>query len=57
MMTKQKFYSQCPKTRAEFVKKYNTDDVFRNYAKVFGFAVLGENVLFPTGKVANARVK
>ena len=55
-MTKQKFYAQCPKTRAEFVKKYNTDKFFRNYAQVFGFAVLGDNVIFPTGKVANRTV-
>ena len=56
-MTKQAFYATCPKTRKEFVNKYNTDRIFRNYAQVFGFAVLGENVLFPTGKVANAQVK
>ena len=56
-MTKQKFYAQCPKTRAEFVSKYNTDRFFRNWAKVFGFTVIGENVMFPTGKVANHTVK
>lgn len=56
-MTKQAFYRTCPKTRQAFVTKYNTDRVFRNWAQVFGFAVLGENVLFPDGKVANARVK
>jgi len=56
-MTKQAFYKTCPKTRKEFVTKYNTDRVFRNWAQVFGFAVLGENVLLPNGMVANARVK
>lgn len=56
-MTKQAFYRTCPKTRKEFVTKYNTDKVFRNWAQVFGFAVLGENVLLPNGMVANARVK
>lgn len=56
-MNKTKFYASCPKTRAEFVKKYHTDFIFRNYAKMYGFSVIGENVIFPTGKVANSRVK
>ena len=56
-MTKQAFYRNCPTTRKEFVKKYKEDYVFRNWAQVFGFAVLGENVLLPNGMVANARVK
>lgn len=56
-MTKQAFYRSCPKTRKEFVTKYNTDRVFRNWAQVFGFAVLGDNVILPNGMVANARVK
>ena len=56
-MTKQKFYASCPKTRKEFVRKYNADYVFRGHAQTFGFAVLGENVIFPNGMVANARVK
>lgn len=56
-MTKQAFYRTCPKTRKEFVTKYNTDRVFRNWAQVFGFAVLGDNVMLPNGMVANARVK
>lgn len=57
IMNRNQFYAQCPKTRKEFVAKYNTDRVFRNYAQVYGFAVIGDNVIFPTGKVANARVK
>lgn len=56
-MTKQAFYKSCPKTRKEFVTKYNTDRVFRNWAQVFGFAVLGDNVMLPNGMVANAMVK
>lgn len=56
-MTKQAFYRACPKTRKEFVSKYNTDRVFRNWAQVFGFAVMGENVIFPNGEVANRYVK
>ena len=56
-MTKQAFYRSCPKTRKEFVTKYNTDRVFRNWAQVFGFAVLGDNVMLPNGMVANVRVK
>ena len=56
-MNKNQFYRACPKTRKEFVAKYNTDRVFANYAKVYGFAVIGENVVFPTGKVANAKVR
>lgn len=56
-MTKQAFYRNCPKTRKEFISKYNTDRVFRNWAQVFGFNVLGENVIFPTGVVANCHVK
>ena len=56
-MTKQAFYRTCPKTRKEFVTKYNTDKVFRNWAQVFGFAVLGDNVMLPNGMVANAKVR
>ena len=56
-MTKQAFYRSCPKTRKEFVTKYNTDRVFRNWAQVFGFAVLGDNVIMPNGMVANTQVK
>ena len=56
-MTKQAFYRSCPKTRKEFVTKYNTDRVFRNWAQVFGFTVLGDNVIMPNGMVANAQVK
>lgn len=56
-MTKAKFYEVSPKTRAEFIAKYNADFRFRNEAKVQGFSVVGECVIFPNGKVANTRVK
>lgn len=57
MFDRAKFYYDCPKTRAEFVEKFRTDRVFRNTAQVFGFNVIGENVVFPTGRVANANVR
>lgn len=56
-MNKTKFYAICPKTRAEFVAKFNSDYVFRNYAKNMGFSVIQENVIFPDGKVADIKVK
>ena len=56
-MTKQAFYRNCPTTRKEFIKKYKGDYVFRNWAQVFGFSVIGDNVIFPTGKVADNHVK
>lgn len=56
MMNKTKFYATCPKTRKEFVALFKSDYIFANYAKCMGFAVIGENVIFPNGKVASARV-
>jgi len=56
-MNKTEFYRTCPKTRKEFITKYNSDYVFRNYATVYGFKVIGENVILPNGMVANTRVK
>ena len=50
-------YAETPKTRAEFVKKFNTDHIFRARAEYTGFCVIGENVLMPSGKVASAKVK
>lgn len=57
MMNKTKFYESCPKTRAEFIALFNSDFRFRNSAKVMGFAVIGDNVIFPNGKVASAKVR
>lgn len=56
-MNKTKFVAMCPKTRREFVAKFRNDNVFRNWAQVYGIAVVGECVIFPDGKVANARVR
>ena len=55
-MKKLKF-EECPKTRAEFVRKYNEDNVFRAKAKYSGFQVIFDNVIFPNGKVASANLK
>ena len=55
-MRKLKF-EECPKTRAEFVRKYNGDNVFRAKAKYSGFQVIFDNVILPNGKVASANLK
>lgn len=56
-MTKREFFEVAPKTRKDFVKKYHEDYIFRNYANMYGIAVIGDNVMLPNGKVANARVR
>lgn len=56
-MNRTVFYNTCPRTRVEFIKKFNSDRIFKNTAKIFGFSVIGDNVIFPTGRVANANVK
>jgi len=56
-MNKTQFYKECPKTRKEFVSKFRNDYIFRNWADVYGFKVIGENVIFPNGMVANSTVK
>lgn len=49
---------ECPNTRAEFIKKFNSDRIFRSRAENMGFTVIGENVIFPDGKmVANKHIK
>lgn len=55
-MRKLKF-EECPKTRAEFVRKYKEDCVFRAKAEYSGFQVVFDNVIFPNGKVASASLK
>ena len=55
-MRKLKF-EECPKTRAEFVRKYKEDNVFRAKAEYSGFRVIFDNVIFPNGKIASANVK
>lgn len=49
--------NECPNTRAEFVRKWNSDASFRVKAELAGFKVICENVVFPSGKVADTRVK
>ena len=49
--------NECPNTRAEFVRKWNSDASFRVKAELTGFKVICENVVFPNGKVADTRVK
>ena len=48
--------NDCPNTRKAFVAKWNTDGVFRVKAQLAGFRVIAENVIFPSGKVADTRV-
>lgn len=47
----------CPKTKAEFIDKWNRDHVFRARAKATGINVVFDTVVFPDGKVAGKRVK
>ena len=49
--------NECPNTRAEFVKKWNSDASFRVKAELAGFRVVFENVIFPNGVVADSKVK
>lgn len=50
-------FAECPKTRTEFVKKWNSDHVFRQRAKNVGINVVFDTVIFPNGKVAGKNVK
>lgn len=50
-------FEECPKTRVGFIQKWNNDYVFRGKAKASGFNVVGDCVIFPSGKVAGVRVK
>ena len=50
-------FAECPKTRVEFVNKWNSDHVFRAKAQAMGFNVLFGSVVFPNGKVAGRNVK
>lgn len=49
--------NDCPNTREAFVAKWKADGVFRAKAELAGFKVVCENVVFPSGKVADTRVK
>ena len=48
--------AECPNTRKGFVAKWNADGVFRAKAQLAGFRVIAENVIFPSGKVADTRI-
>ena len=51
-------FDECPKTRAEFVKRWNDDRKFRARAQYTGFDILfGECVILPSGKIAGVKVK
>lgn len=49
--------NECPNTRAEFLAKWRSDASFKARAELMGFRVIAENVIFPSGKVADTRVK
>ena len=55
-MRKLKF-EECPKTRAEFVRKYKEDNIFKAKAEYSGFKVIFDNVILPNGKVAPTNLK
>lgn len=50
-------FEATPKTRKEFIEKWNTDHIFKARAILTGFSVVGDNVIFPTGRVANKNTK
>ena len=49
--------NEVPNTKAEFLKKWKNDYIFRCKAQNTGFNVVLDNVIFPDGQVAGARVK
>lgn len=49
---------ECPNTREEFIKKWNSDHIFRAKAQAMGFEVVFDNVIFPNRQfVADSKVK
>lgn len=48
--------NECPNTRKAFLAKWKADGSFRAKAQLAGFRVIAENVIFPSGKVADTRV-
>ena len=50
-------FAETPKTRKAFIEKFKSDHIFKARAEYTGFRVIGENVIFPNGKVASPRVK
>jgi hypothetical protein len=49
--------AEVPATRAECIQKWRNDAGFRARAELMGFKVVFDNVILPTGKVADKRVK
>ena len=49
--------NECPNTREEFIKKWNSDHVFRGRALNMGFNVVFDCVFLPNGMVADKSVK
>lgn len=49
--------NELPKTRTEFVRKWNADHVFRARALNMGFNVVFDCVFLPNGMVADKSVK
>lgn len=50
-------FAETPKTRTEFVKKWNTDHAFKARAVYSGFNVIADNVIFPNGMVADKKIR
>ena len=50
-------FNEFPKTRVEFINKWNNDHVFRNRAMCMGFRVAFGSVFFANGMIANKDVK
>lgn len=50
--------NEIPKTRAEFIKKWNDDHIFRARAQYTGFEVYFNSIVrMPHGTIAGANVK
>lgn len=49
--------NEIPETRAEFLRKWKEDRVFRSRAQNMGFNVIMDCVQFPDGNIAGKRVK
>lgn len=49
--------AEVPNTRGEFLAKWRNDAAFRAKAELMGFHVVFDNVIFPSGAVADPRMK
>lgn len=58
MIMKRLTREECPNTRTEFIKKWNSDHIFRAKAQQMGFEVVFDNVIFPNRQfVADSKVR